>query len=268
MIDSRDTVLASEEQNNHTCRIFVVDDDSIISLGLLTALSGCNLITIVGTAGNRGSTIELIRNTRPHVVVFAARPELGSLIGQVLDATDESVAVMAIGEPGSPMTEKPTRLWVTLPWQATIDDVLFGVIGVASENPRLSTAVATELTQRLRHQVHGPRWRGIRLSKREVEVLRRAAEGQTNSCIARALSLSEATVKTYWQRIFKKLKVHDRTTAVTAALSHGILTVPFISVDQRPSCPSSYQSHDEPTYVSAPPRLRRSAMTPDPPGSG
>lgn len=236
---------AAELQIQQTCRIFIVDDDTIISLGLLAALSKCDLMTVVGTAGSRGKAIELIRDAHPHVVVFATHPESGSLIGQVLDAMDESVAVMTIGEPDSPVNEKPARIRVTLPWRATIDEVLLGVLAAASETPHLSMSVASELTHRVRHDVHCSQRRTIRLSKREIQVLRRAADGQTNSCIAHALSLSEATVKTYWQRIFKKFEVHDRTTAVTSALSHGILTVPFGPLEGTNQDPRAHRSHQQ-----------------------
>jgi DNA-binding NarL/FixJ family response regulator len=49
------------------------------------------------------------------------------------------------------------------------------------------------------------------------------ARGQSNKQIARALRLSEATVKTHLLHIYAKLDVRDRTAAVTAALGRGII---------------------------------------------
>jgi LuxR family maltose regulon positive regulatory protein len=58
---------------------------------------------------------------------------------------------------------------------------------------------------------------GEPLSDREMEVLRVMAEGLSNREISERLFVSEATVKTHVQRIFRKLDVVSRTQAVTRA---------------------------------------------------
>ncbi|WP_433066668.1 response regulator [Dactylosporangium sp. CS-033363] len=65
------------------------------------------------------------------------------------------------------------------------------------------------------------------LTPREAEVLGLVAHGLSNPEIGRALFISEATVKTHLVRAFVKLGVNDRTAAVTAALSRGILRSPL-----------------------------------------
>jgi DNA-binding NarL/FixJ family response regulator len=61
------------------------------------------------------------------------------------------------------------------------------------------------------------------LSARELEVLAQVARGASNKEIARALHLSEATVKSHLIHLFGKLGVEDRTAAVTVALERGLL---------------------------------------------
>lgn len=56
------------------------------------------------------------------------------------------------------------------------------------------------------------------LTKRELEVLKMASEGHNNKEIADKLVLSEVTVKSHMNSIFKKLKVTNRTQAVLLAL--------------------------------------------------
>ena len=51
------------------------------------------------------------------------------------------------------------------------------------------------------------------LSAREWEVLRRLAAGETNSTISRALCISDGTVKSHVQRIFRKIEVTTRAEA-------------------------------------------------------
>lgn len=62
-----------------------------------------------------------------------------------------------------------------------------------------------------------------RLSDRELDVLRLVAEGLANKEVARALFISEGTVKTHLVHIFGKLGVDSRTSAVAAARGHGLL---------------------------------------------
>jgi DNA-binding NarL/FixJ family response regulator len=61
------------------------------------------------------------------------------------------------------------------------------------------------------------------LSSREINVLAAVARGLSNKQIARALHVSEATVKTHLLHIYTKLDVSDRTAAVTTALEGGII---------------------------------------------
>jgi DNA-binding NarL/FixJ family response regulator len=59
------------------------------------------------------------------------------------------------------------------------------------------------------------------LTPREADVLRQIAAGQSNREIARALFVSEATVKTHVNRIFAKTGSRDRAQALRYAYTHG-----------------------------------------------
>jgi DNA-binding NarL/FixJ family response regulator len=61
------------------------------------------------------------------------------------------------------------------------------------------------------------------LTPRELEVIRLLAKGFANKEIADMLTLSEHTVKGYLKNILSKLKVADRTEAVTTAIQRGII---------------------------------------------
>ncbi len=61
------------------------------------------------------------------------------------------------------------------------------------------------------------------LTERQVEVLRRIADGQSNKLIARELGLSEKTVKTHVTAIFRTLDVLSRTQAVAAGRTAGLI---------------------------------------------
>jgi len=62
-----------------------------------------------------------------------------------------------------------------------------------------------------------------RLSRREIEVLRAVALGFTTREISKEMKLSQKTVQTYRERIYKKLELHTRAGLVHYALAHGLL---------------------------------------------
>jgi len=62
-----------------------------------------------------------------------------------------------------------------------------------------------------------------RLSDRELEVLRLAADGNRVPEIAARLVLSKATVKTHFDHIYEKLGVNDRGAAVAQGFRLGLL---------------------------------------------
>jgi ATP/maltotriose-dependent transcriptional regulator MalT len=61
-----------------------------------------------------------------------------------------------------------------------------------------------------------------RLSPRELEVLRLAADGRSAPAIAQQLVIAPATVKTHFTHIYEKLGVADRSAAVAEALRQGL----------------------------------------------
>ena len=63
---------------------------------------------------------------------------------------------------------------------------------------------------------------GLGLSPRQADVLRLLIEGKTNKLICRDLGLSESTVKTHLEAIFRRLEVSTRTQAVVAAARLGL----------------------------------------------
>ena len=70
---------------------------------------------------------------------------------------------------------------------------------------------------------------GEKLSAREMEVLRLAARGMSNSEIAEALYISLRTAKGHLAEIFSKLGVGSRTEAIIACLRAGILSLDDLS---------------------------------------
>jgi two-component system response regulator DegU len=64
------------------------------------------------------------------------------------------------------------------------------------------------------------------LTRRECEVLQKAALGLSNRQIGEELGIAEQTVKNHLGSAMKKLSIHDRTHAVVMALGNGWISLP------------------------------------------
>src|SRR5918993_5278519 len=62
--------------------------------------------------------------------------------------------------------------------------------------------------------------RAHNLSSREVEILKRLMEGESNKVIARKLDIAEATIKVHIKSILRKVQVKNRTQAALWATAH------------------------------------------------
>jgi DNA-binding NarL/FixJ family response regulator len=63
------------------------------------------------------------------------------------------------------------------------------------------------------------------LTKREIDVLRRLADGLTTEQIATELFVSLNTVRNHVNNIIRKLNVHSRLEAVSFAIRTGLIRV-------------------------------------------
>ena len=83
--------------------------------------------------------------------------------------------------------------------------------------------VMSRLARKALHPEQGPRKPNRLLSNREAEILRLVSGGDTNDQIAETLFIETNTVRTHLRRIYQKLKVHDRTSAVVMASRNGYI---------------------------------------------
>lgn len=67
--------------------------------------------------------------------------------------------------------------------------------------------------------------RNIKLSEREIEILKLIAEGKTNSQIAKEVKISIHTVKAHVANILLKLDVQYRLQAVVKAITEKIINI-------------------------------------------
>jgi len=198
-----------------TIRVVLVDDHSVVRTGLAQLLGGAGDIEVVGQAGDGREAIEVVRETRPDVVVMdlqmpgmdgveATRQILGQGLGAevvVLTSFSDSSRIVAALDAGAVGY---------LLKDADPEDVLDGVRAVSRGESPIDPKVARRLlSARSETSTSGD----VQLTKREAEVLGLVRDGLANKQIGRRLGISERTVKAHLTSVFQRIGVVDRTQA-------------------------------------------------------
>ncbi|MFJ8094736.1 response regulator [Streptomyces griseofuscus] len=204
-------------------RILVCDDHAVVRAGLLALLHSAPDIEVVGEAGSGEEALALARKTAPDVVLMDL--QLGAGIDGVettrrLRATSPAphVLVLTTYDTDADVTRAVAAGATGYLLKAERAEDLFTAIHAAARGrPALSPPVADRVVSRLRD----PR---PTLTPRERDILAQLAQGLPNHAIARALFISEATVKTHLRRIYDKLGVDTRAGAVAVAKEQRLLS--------------------------------------------
>ena len=202
--------------------VLLVDDHPVVRSGLQALLAGELTLTVLGAAASGEEALALVASLNPDVVLCDLR------LGDGMDGVALTETLRRGGE-------RPAVLILTT-YDNDSDIVRAVMAGAAgyllkdaepeaiTQGIRDAAAGRLVLTPELERRVADRMSQGVpQLSDRELEVLRLVAEGRANKEIARALFISEGTVKTHLVHIFGKLRADSRTSAVAAARAHGLL---------------------------------------------
>lgn len=205
-----------------TVRLLLVDDHPVVRAGLKAVLSASDDVDVVGEAAGAAEAIELVRTTPVDVVLMDLR------LGDGVDGVQATFRLRQLDDP-------PRVLILTtyesdndilqavqagaagyLLKDASPDDLVRSIRSAAAGETVLAPMVASRLLGRMQ----APE---VALSPRELEILERVAQGESNRQIAQASSISEATVKSHLVHIYDKLGADSRTRAVQLARERGLL---------------------------------------------
>jgi DNA-binding NarL/FixJ family response regulator len=217
-------------------RILIVDDQSMIRVGIRAILSSQDDMTVVGEAENGRLGVDRYRSLRPDVVLMdvrmpvmdglaAARAMLGPerveghlarvLMLTTFDLDDYIYAALRAGASGFLLKDSEP------------EELLQAVRVVAGGEALL----APSITRRLIESFVAARPRATAgstalnaLTDREREVLRLVALGLSNAEISAELFIAEQTTKTHVSRILQKLNLRDRVQAVVFGYETGLVT--------------------------------------------
>ncbi|QNP62623.1 response regulator [Streptomyces genisteinicus] len=206
-------------------RVLLVDDHQVVRRGLRTFLEVQDDIEVVGEAADGDEGVARAEELRPHVVLMDVKMPGTDGIEALrrLRGLDNPAKVLIVTSFTEQRTVVPAlRAGAAGYVYKDVDpEALAGAIrSVHAGHVLLQQEVAGAL---LSGDVPGQTGgRGPSLTEREREVLGLIADGRSNREIARALVLSEKTVKTHVSNILMKLDLADRTQAALWAVRHGM----------------------------------------------
>jgi DNA-binding NarL/FixJ family response regulator len=211
-------------------RVLVADDQALVREGLMTLLALAAGIEPVAAAADGEEAVTLAARHRPHVVLMdlrmprldgaeatrqirAAQPET-EIVVLTTHADDQSIlGALQAGARGyltkdAGIAEISRAIQAAAAHQGLLDPAVQSRLLAAATAATASPAPAAELPDEL--------------TPREAEVLRLIARGLSNTEIAAALVVSEATVKSHINHLFAKISARDRAQAVHYAYTHGL----------------------------------------------
>ncbi|WP_341956633.1 response regulator transcription factor [Microbacterium sp. LWH13-1.2] len=208
-------------------RVVLVDDQSLFRAGIRMLLASQSDIDVVGEAGDGREAIELVRATRPDVVLMDIRmPVMDGLTAtaEILGHPDPPKIVMLTTFDLDEAAARAIRQGASgfLLKDADPEFLLAAIRTVHSGSSVIAASATRELFEHFAEAPKPVPPQFASLTDREREIFALAARGLSNSEIAAREYLSEATVKTHISRILTKLTLRDRVQLVVFAFEHGL----------------------------------------------
>lgn len=211
-------------------RVLVVDDQELFRRGMTMLLGSEAGIEVVGEASNGVEGVELAKSAAPDVVLLDVRMPKQSGI-EACVAIKESVPSAKIVM--LTMSDEEADLYEAvkngasgyLLKDSSIEEVAQGIRVVADGQSLISPSMAAKLIDEFKTMSKPDKVTGaaLKLTERELDVLRLVAKGLSNRDVAQRLAISENTVKNHVRNMLEKLQLHSRMEAVMYAVREKIV---------------------------------------------
>ena len=210
-------------------RVVIADDQPMMRAGFKAVLEATGNIEVVAEAATGTEAVKAATEHMPDVVLMDIRmpdmdgieatrrlPRQRVLILTTFGLDEYILDALRAGASGFLLKDAPTQ------------EVIAAVRAVAAGDAVLSAGVTRQLLDQVARRLPAPITRepdaAEALTGREQEVLRMLATGLSNAEIAKALTVSEPTVKTHVSHILGKLGLRDRVQAVIYAYETGLIS--------------------------------------------
>lgn len=200
-------------------RILCVDDHPLMREGIAAVIRNEPDMLLVAEAVNGRDALIRFREHQPDITLMDLRlPDISGIEAVrairsefhdariiVLTTFDGDADIRSALEAGA-----QSYMLKSMPRRELVETIRKVHEGKRHVPPEVAAQLAEHMGQEL-------------LSRREIEVLEKIAEGNRNSDIASILFISEETVKGHVKHIMEKLGANDRTEAVAIGVRRGII---------------------------------------------
>jgi DNA-binding NarL/FixJ family response regulator len=190
-------------------------------------------IEVVGEAADGITATELAITTAPDVILLDVRMprrtgvEACRAIKEAVPAT--KIIMLTVSDEEADLYESVKNGAAGyLLKDSSIEEVAQAIRVVNEGQSLISPSMAVKLIDEFKQMSKPEREQGpaLRLTERELEVLRLVAKGLNNREVAKELFISENTVKNHVRNILEKLQLHSRMEAVMYAMREKLLDLP------------------------------------------
>jgi len=209
-------------------RVALIDDHEMVREGLKAILASDPDFDVVAESGTAERLGALVDRTRPDVVLLDARlPGIsGAEACRRLGVSHPGVAVLIVSTYSDDQLvheciQAGARGYVVKDIERFA--LKQSIWAVHRGDGAVSPKIAGKVLQRMRTPENPPRKAPRMLSATQVEILRLIADGFSNREIAKRVHLSENTIKSHVQELFRKLGVGNRVEAAVRASREGWL---------------------------------------------
>jgi DNA-binding NarL/FixJ family response regulator len=212
-------VPSSSSQSPRAIRILLVDDHSMIRMGLAAMLQIEPDLQVVAEAESGTHALAQFRHSAPDVTLMDIRMGGGgglSALRAILEENPDARVVMltTYDKQEDIHTALQSGAYGYLLKSINRLELVEAIRQVHAGHKCIPPEVARQLA--LRNSAPS-------LAPREIQVLAEVGKGAANKEIAATLGLSENTVRWYLKSIFAKLDASDRAGALSVAIRRGII---------------------------------------------
>ncbi len=208
----------------------MVDDQELFRRGMTMLLGVEPGIEVVGEAGDGAEGVELAISAAPDVVLLDVRMPKQSGIEAcraIKEAAPATKIVMLTSSDEEADLYEAVKNGASgyLLKDSSIEEVAQGIRVVADGQSLISPSMAAKLIDEFKTMSKPDKMTGaaLKLTERELDVLRLVAKGLSNRDVAQQLAISENTVKNHVRNMLEKLQLHSRMEAVMYAVREKIV---------------------------------------------
>jgi len=208
-------------------RVVLIDDHTLFRKGLAELLEHSGTVKVVGITGNADEARRLLRDEKPDVAILdlnmPARDGLSLLRDFREDGIDVPTLFLTVSNAESDLAgalRAGARGYLLKDMEP--DEVVDAVQRAARGETVVAPAMTAKLVNLLDGNRNTPESLLNQLTVREREILSHLAQGQSNKAIARALNISQDTVKLHVRHVLAKLNLSSRVEAAVFAVERKL----------------------------------------------